>query len=75
MTDVALAGPSLRKFRSASTEAPAACAPLIAVAVAFLFFFLLLPLAIVFFEAFRRDCPPSSRASPRRTRSPRSSLP
>ena len=27
MTDVALAGPSLRKFRSASTEAPAACAP------------------------------------------------
>ena len=57
MTDVALAGPSLRKFRSASTEAPAACAPLIAVAVAFLFFFLLLPLAIVFFEAFRSGLP------------------
>jgi sulfate transport system permease protein len=53
MTDVAVAGPSLHKFRPASTEAPAVRALLIAIAVVFLFFFLLLPLAIVFFEAFR----------------------
>jgi sulfate transport system permease protein len=53
MTDVALAASSVRKFRSASTEAPAVRYLLIAVAVVFLFFFLLLPLAIVFFEAFR----------------------
>ena len=56
------------------TEAPGVRGLLIAVAVAFLLFFLLLPLAVVFFEAFREgSAPTSSRASPRRTRSPRSS--
>ncbi len=43
----------VRRFRSASTEAPAIRFALIAVTVAFLSFFLLLPLAIVFFEAFQ----------------------
>jgi sulfate/thiosulfate transport system permease protein len=54
MTDVALASPvTTRKFRSVSTEAPFTRAVLITIAVVFLFCFLLLPLAIVFFEAFR----------------------
>ena len=40
-----------RRFRSAASEAPAVRAALIAVAVLFLAFFLVLPLAVVFYEA------------------------
>jgi sulfate transport system permease protein len=54
MTDVALASPATaRSFRSASTESPLTRAVLIAIAVLFMIAFLVLPLAIVFFEAFR----------------------
>jgi sulfate transport system permease protein len=53
MTDVALAPSTGRVFRSASTESPLVRAILIAVSVAFLAAFLVLPLAVVFFEAFR----------------------
>jgi sulfate transport system permease protein len=53
MTDVALAPSTGRIFRSASTESPLVRAILIAVSVAFLAAFLVLPLAVVFFEAFR----------------------
>ena len=54
MTDVALASPvAARRFRSTSAEAPLTRAVLIAIAVLFLIAFLVLPLAIVFFEAFR----------------------
>jgi sulfate transport system permease protein len=54
MTDASLAPPAtVRTFRSASTESPLTRAVLIAIAVVFLVSFLVLPLAIVFFEAFR----------------------
>jgi sulfate/thiosulfate transport system permease protein len=54
MTDAALAQPvAARAFRSASTESRLMRAVLITIAVAFLLSFLVLPLAIVFFEAFR----------------------
>ena len=54
MADVALAqAPAVRHFRSASTESPVVRAALITIAVVFLATFLVLPLAIVFFEAFR----------------------
>jgi sulfate transport system permease protein len=54
MTDAALAAPPRPgRFRSASTESPAVRAVLIGVAVVFLVLFLLMPLAIVFFEAFK----------------------
>jgi sulfate transport system permease protein len=53
MSDLALAAPRhQRRFRPASSEVPAVRAVLIAVAVLFLAFFLLLPLAVVFVEAF-----------------------
>ena len=54
MADVAVTiqGPP-RRFRSASSEAPVVRAVLIAVAIVFLLVFLLMPLAIVFFEAFK----------------------
>jgi sulfate transport system permease protein len=53
MGDVALAqAPAVRHFRSASTESPVIRAVLITIAVVFLVSFLVLPLAIVFFEAF-----------------------
>jgi sulfate/thiosulfate transport system permease protein len=53
MTDVALSQPAaVRHFRSASTESPVTRAVLITIAVVFLASFLVLPLAIVFFEAF-----------------------
>lgn len=53
MTDVALAPSTGRVFRSASSESPLVRAILITVSVAFLVAFLVLPLAVVFFEAFR----------------------
>ena len=54
MADIALAqAPAVRHFRSASTESPVVRAALITIAVVFLATFLVLPLAIVFFEAFR----------------------
>ena len=54
MTDVALAArPAPPAFRPVSSEAPATRLVLIAVAVVFLGVFLLMPLGIVFFEAFR----------------------
>ena len=54
MTDDALAQPvATRAFRSASTESRLTRAVLIAIAIVFLLSFLVLPLAIVFFEAFR----------------------
>ena len=53
MSDVALAQPpGVRHFRSASTESPVMRAVLITIAIVFLVSFLVLPLAIVFFEAF-----------------------
>ena len=53
MTDatVLVPPPVTRRFRSAASEAPAVRAALIAVAVLFLAFFLVLPLAVVFYEA------------------------
>jgi sulfate transport system permease protein len=53
MTSAVATAPLPRAFRPASSEAPATRFVLIAIAVAFLGFFLLMPLAIVFFEAFR----------------------
>jgi sulfate/thiosulfate transport system permease protein len=54
MTDLALAQQvAPRAFRSASTESRLTRALLIAIAIVFLLSFLVLPLAIVFFEAFR----------------------
>jgi len=54
MADIAhVPAPAVRHFRSASTESPAVRGMLITIAVAFLLSFLVLPLAIVFFEAFR----------------------
>ena len=52
MTDATVPAPPVaRRFRSAASEAPAVRALLIAVAVLFLAFFLVLPLAVVFYEA------------------------
>jgi sulfate/thiosulfate transport system permease protein len=54
MTDIAVAGsPRPARFRSASTESPVFRAVLIAVALVFLVVFLFMPLAVVFFEAFK----------------------
>jgi sulfate transport system permease protein len=54
MTDVAAPAPAIGpRFRPASAEAPVIRALLIAVALVFLFVFLVMPLAIVFYEAFR----------------------
>ena len=53
MTDATVLAtpPVTRRFRSTASEAPAVRAFLIAVAVLFLVFFLVLPLAVVFYEA------------------------
>src|SRR5258706_66600 len=53
MTDSAVTARVPAHFRPASSEAPVVRVVLIAVAVVFLFLFLAMPLAIVFFEAFR----------------------
>jgi len=54
MADVAVAPSSrpLPQFRAASSESPATRLILIGIAVVFLLVFLLMPLAVVFFEAF-----------------------
>ena len=53
MTDAALAAPVIIKARPVTTESFFLRAALIGLAIVFMAFFLLLPLATVFYEAFR----------------------